>query len=203
MCSVGIQILQNLKDSKVYRHSFVAEKVRSSLATQIKTIREQRGMSQPELAHAMGKSQSWVSRLEDPNQPAPTVPSLLQVAEAYDVDLEIRFGRFSTLIDHIDGLNQESLKVPSFSDELPVLEKKIAVHQALANLYRNQQTHVGYLLTGSTISGTNDRYLSVNEFTKSEGQRTETTTPGTIKLPPIIERTLDRYQSLEASEMRA
>jgi transcriptional regulator with XRE-family HTH domain len=137
--SVGAQVLESLKTSKAYRHAFVGEKVRSSLAAQIKTIREQRGMKQPELAKAMGKSQSWVSRLEDPNQPAPTIPSLLQVAETYDVDLEIRFRRFSTLIDDIDGLSQESLKVPSFEEELSALEKRIAMRAAPAGPYCNHR----------------------------------------------------------------
>jgi hypothetical protein len=66
----------------------------------------------------MGKAPSWVFRLEDPNQPPPTIPTLLQVAEAFDVDLNISFDRFSRLLDRLDKMTPESLEVASFNEEL-------------------------------------------------------------------------------------
>jgi transcriptional regulator with XRE-family HTH domain len=116
--SVSEQLLENFKISREYRHAFVEEKTRTGIAAQIKAIREERSLKQPEFAKAMSKSQSWVSRLEDPNQPPPTIPSLLAVAEAFDVDLEIRFGRFSELLRRLDTITPESLEVPSFEEEL-------------------------------------------------------------------------------------
>jgi transcriptional regulator with XRE-family HTH domain len=116
--SVSEQLFHNFCTGREYRHAFVEEKVRTSIATQIKAIREQRGLKQPEFAQEMGKSQSWVSRLEDANQAPPTIPSLLKVAEALDVDLEIRFGRFSELLQRLDAMTPESFEVPSFDEEL-------------------------------------------------------------------------------------
>ena len=118
MSSVGSQLLGNFKASKEYRHAFVEEKVRTQLAIQIKSIREQREMSRPELAALMGKVPSWVFRLEDPNQAPPTISTLLQVAEAFDVDLDISFRRFSDLIDRIGRITPESFQVPSFEEEI-------------------------------------------------------------------------------------
>jgi transcriptional regulator with XRE-family HTH domain len=123
--SVKEQLLHNFRNSKEYRHAFVEEKVRTSLAAQIKTIREQRGLSQPELAEAMGKSQSWVSRLEDPNQAPPTIPSLLKAAETFDVDLDIRFVRFSELLNRVESMTSESFEVPSFGDELASMAEEM------------------------------------------------------------------------------
>jgi transcriptional regulator with XRE-family HTH domain len=113
-------VLGSLKSGKEYRHAFVEEKVRTSIAAQIYAMRTRAkgGMTQPEFARRMGKSQSWVSRLEDPNQPAPTIASLLKVAEAFDVDLEIRFGSFSTMLRRLDEMTPESLEAPSFTEEL-------------------------------------------------------------------------------------
>jgi transcriptional regulator with XRE-family HTH domain len=116
--SVSDQLLENFKGSREYRHAFVEEKTRTSIAAQIKAIRERHRLKQPEFAKALSKSQSWVSRLEDPNQPAPTIPSLLAVAEAFDVDLEIRFGKFSELLGRLEALTPEALEVPSFEEEL-------------------------------------------------------------------------------------
>jgi transcriptional regulator with XRE-family HTH domain len=80
--------------------------------------RDNGGMTQPEFAQLIGKSQSWVSRLEDPNQAPPTIPSLLKVAEAFDVDLEIHFSGFSALLERLDAVTPESLVAPSFREEL-------------------------------------------------------------------------------------
>ena len=116
MSSAGNQILENFRDSAEYRHAFVEEKLRMQIARQIRLIREQRELSRPALARQMGKSPSWVFRLEDPNEAPPTVTTLLDVARAYDVDIEIRFSPFSKLIHTIDGPT-ESFQVPSFKEE--------------------------------------------------------------------------------------
>jgi transcriptional regulator with XRE-family HTH domain len=114
---VRAQLLDNFKSGKEYRHAFVEEKVRAHIAAQIRAIRESRGLKQPELAAIMGKSQSWVSRLEDANQPPPTIMSLLQVAEAFDVDLEITFSPFSKLLDRLSRMTPDALRVPAFEDD--------------------------------------------------------------------------------------
>lgn len=128
--SVWEQLLHNFRTGKEYRHAFVEEKVRTSIAAQIKAIREQQKLKQPEFAERLHKSQSWVSRLEDPNQAPPTIPSLLQVAEAFDVDLEVRFGRFSELLERLDRMTADSLEVPSFNEELSGLERKVAAQES-------------------------------------------------------------------------
>jgi transcriptional regulator with XRE-family HTH domain len=116
--SVKAQLLHNLKNSKEYRRAFVEEKVRAQLAIQIKTIREQRRMERTTFADLLRKAYSWVFRLEDPNQAPPTIPSLLNVADVFDVDLDIRFRRFSDLLNQIEHMGPESFKVPSFEAEL-------------------------------------------------------------------------------------
>jgi transcriptional regulator with XRE-family HTH domain len=116
--SVKRQLLDNFTNSKEYRHAFVEEKVRTQLAIQIKTIREQRPLTRPEFAALLEKAPSWVFRLEDPNQPPPTISTLLQVAEAFDVDLEISFKSFSDLLNRLERLTPESFEVASFEEEL-------------------------------------------------------------------------------------
>jgi len=75
-------------------------------------------MSRPALAKLMEKANSWVFRLEDPNQSPPTIPTLLKVAEAFDVDLEISFRPFSRLLNRLQHMTADSFAVPSFNDEI-------------------------------------------------------------------------------------
>lgn len=119
------QLLQNLKANDEYRFAFVEEKIQSGLAAQIRAIRLQREMDQKQFAERLGKKVSWVYRLEDPNQPPPTIPSLLDVARTLDVDLEVRFRPFSSLVDEVATLSPRSLEVPSFAEEIPGIEKLI------------------------------------------------------------------------------
>lgn len=118
MSSAKADLLHNLAASRDYRRSFIEEKVRTQLAIQVKTIREQRNMSRPTFASLLGKAASWVFRLEDPNQAPPTIPSLINVADALDVDLDIRFRPFSELLNQIEAMSSESFKVDSFDEEL-------------------------------------------------------------------------------------
>lgn len=134
--SIKSQLLQSFKTGKEYRHAFISESVSTSIAAQIKTIREQRKMSRPELAKAMDKSPSWIFRLEDPNEKPPTVSTLLEVAVAFDTDLNITFGSFSSLLDRLSKLSPESFEVPNFDEELPDLERQVAAEEEVMRKVR-------------------------------------------------------------------
>jgi transcriptional regulator with XRE-family HTH domain len=117
--SLRDSLLQNLDGSEEYRQAFVEETIRTGLAAQIKTIREkwQGGMKQTEFAERLGKSQSWVSRLEDPNAAIPTVPTLLLVASTFDTGLKVCFAPFSELLDDVVNLSPDALYAPSFRED--------------------------------------------------------------------------------------
>lgn len=111
-----LQILRSLKDRE-YRREFVAERVRSSIPLQIRALREQRNkMTQKQLAETLGKAQAWISKLEDPEYGKVTVATLLELAHAFDTDLEIKFRPFSDLLKGIPQ-GTEYFKVPGFDDE--------------------------------------------------------------------------------------
>ena len=113
-------MLQSLQTSKEYRHGFVEEAIRTRIAAQIKTIREQREWDPKKCAEEIGKKVSWIYRLEDPNEALPTIPTLLRVAEAFDVGLDVRFRSFSELLNDVTTLDSESFSVPSFEEELKI-----------------------------------------------------------------------------------
>lgn len=58
------------------------------LATEIRALREARGLSQRELAERVGTTQSAIARLEGGNV-SPSLPTLDKIAEALDAELSV------------------------------------------------------------------------------------------------------------------
>jgi transcriptional regulator with XRE-family HTH domain len=110
-------MLQNLQTGKEYRFAFVEESIHARLTAQIRVMRDQREWDYKKFSDAIGKKVSWAYRLEDPNEAPPTIPTLLQVAQAFDVGLDVRFLPFSKLLDDVTTLRPESFRVASFDEE--------------------------------------------------------------------------------------
>lgn len=117
-------LIHSLDSSVEYRAGFVEEKISSGLAAQIKSIRERLTMNQTEFAKLLGRSQPWVSRLEDPNEPIPTIPTLLAVASKLDIGLKVSFVPFAELLDDMTDLSPERLNVPRFHDDRRLFPRK-------------------------------------------------------------------------------
>lgn len=115
--SARAQLLSSLRDTE-YRHEFIKERVRSSVALQIRALRMQRNnMTQKQLGDAIGMAQTWVSKLENPEYGKMTVATLLRLAEAFDTDLEIKFRPFSRTVDVLPRQGPGYYEVPSFEEE--------------------------------------------------------------------------------------
>ena len=112
------KLLASLKASTEYRQAFVEEAIRSRITAQIASLREREGGDYKAFADKLGKKVAWVYRLEDPNMPLPTIPSLLEVAAACDIGVDVRFCRFSELLHDVSSLINESFQVPPFEEEL-------------------------------------------------------------------------------------
>jgi transcriptional regulator with XRE-family HTH domain len=60
----------------------------AQIADQVSAQRQARGLSQQELAHICGTTQSAIARLEKGGRP-PRIDTLLKIAEALDCDLSV------------------------------------------------------------------------------------------------------------------
>jgi transcriptional regulator with XRE-family HTH domain len=80
-------------------------------------------MTQAQLGTLMGKAQPWISQLENPDYGKWTVATLLDLADAFDTDLEIKFRPFSRSLYELSHQNHEYFQVQSFDEELPALER--------------------------------------------------------------------------------
>jgi transcriptional regulator with XRE-family HTH domain len=124
-------LLDSLNADPEYRHAWNLENVYTSVCFQLRALREQREWSQAALGKEAGMAPERISILEDPNSHTkPTLNTLLRIANACDVGLEVRFVPYSVVIDRSTRTSLKELEVPSFNQELPELEKSIAAEIA-------------------------------------------------------------------------
>lgn len=84
--------------TKEYRDEYLDTFVKGSIAHQIQALREAAGLTQKQFGDLIGKPQSVVSRLEDTEYGAVTVQTLLEIAKARDVALQIKFCDYVDII---------------------------------------------------------------------------------------------------------
>lgn len=137
------RLFEKLK-SKSYRDTYVAEHVRTGIAYQIRALRTQRGWSQKRLAEEMGKPQSVVSRLEDPDYGKVSVQTVLDGAAAFDVALLVQYVSFPEFLRRTRDVSPEALQADSFDERqlLPIALNVVTIPagnpRAIANIYHAQ-----------------------------------------------------------------
>jgi transcriptional regulator with XRE-family HTH domain len=109
--------LQKKLKNKEYRDSFAAEYIYSRIPLKIRAMRERRDLSQQELGKLAAVKQEWVCKLEDPNYGRLTLATLLKLASAFDVGLNVDFVPFSEILDHSTHLSNEDFDVASYDEE--------------------------------------------------------------------------------------
>jgi len=108
-------------EDREYRASYAESFLDTSIATQIRVLREQRELTQAELAELAGMKQSRISALEDANYSRWSIATLKRLARAFDVPLNVGFGTFGGLLADIDGFNRRSLERPAFAADPALL----------------------------------------------------------------------------------
>jgi transcriptional regulator with XRE-family HTH domain len=117
-------LLRRIRRGRETRAKLVESNLDKGIAFQIRATREQRELSQAELARSIGMGQNNISRLESPDYGKHTLSSLKRIAEALDVALIVRFVPFSQYVKWLSGtpyldqgLRPEALAVESFDQE--------------------------------------------------------------------------------------
>lgn len=141
-------LLDSFKRDPEYRHAWNLENVYTGVCFQIRALREQRVWSQTALGKAAKMAPERISILEDPNADTkPTLNTLLRIANACDVGLDVRFVPYGTVIDRSTRTDLKALEVPSFDEELPELEGRnslaiLGAGAALKAQNQNQPTEM-------------------------------------------------------------
>ena len=196
------QLLQSFRDPE-YRRLFVEERLRASVALQIRALRQQHEMTQAELGKAIGMAQTWISKLEDPDYGKMTVATLLRLAGAYDADLEIKFRPFSKTLDSLPTQGPEYFHVPTFEEEFGQPEEAVApttvgTLETLMRATSGPPTHRRWIHLSETIhgeyqSGPYGQMLESQVMVGNQGDVSSTTPrvarASSIRKPPMQELT--------------
>jgi transcriptional regulator with XRE-family HTH domain len=145
----------DLADSE-FAHAYVDEFLSLSIATQLKVLREQRKLTQEELAHLAGMKQERISVLENVNYSSWSINTLRKLAKSLDVVLKVSFETFSSRVTEMKNVTRESLERPSREEELE-LDAKLESPNLLPSYYEPTTAYtqtVGKTATaGQTIVG--------------------------------------------------
>jgi len=148
--------------NKEYRDAFVGSQINVGLPFQIRALREQRQWKQSQLAEKTGMLQPRISAIEAPGGAKFTIETLRRLASAFDVALVVRFAPFSELADQSEGFNPDTFQVPSFEDDLRLIEKKESTSATTTNVpmmsYTSRETAQTQYRCGSSPA-TNSRIL--------------------------------------------
>ena len=117
---------EELRDED-YRYAYAEDFLNTLVATQIKLLREQRGLTQQELAELIGTKQAGISRLENVNYSAWKTKTLRKLARALGVRLRITFETFGTLLDEAESFSQQALQRPEFDSDTAFAEPEAAI----------------------------------------------------------------------------
>lgn len=123
MSELAEQLAQEFSD-KEYAHAYMEEHENMVLAAQIKTLREQRGLTQAQLAELSGMKQERVCALENVEYDAWTIKTLRKLAQAFDTHLDVSFAPFSKGILDVVNLSREKLCVLPRDEDLAAFKKR-------------------------------------------------------------------------------
>src|SRR5260370_21372211 len=104
--------------TKECREAYVAAQINIGIPFQIRALRKSRGWNQEVLAEHAKMAQPRISEIERPGERRPNIETLLRIAAAFDVGLQVRFLPFTELIEWSESFDPENFEVRTFDDEL-------------------------------------------------------------------------------------
>jgi transcriptional regulator with XRE-family HTH domain len=111
------KVLADEFKDKEYREAYADDFLNTKIATQISTIREQRGLTREELGNKIGAKAEGVARLENVNRASWNFRTLSKVAHALDGRLNVSIETYGSLLDEAESFSRESLQRVSFDGD--------------------------------------------------------------------------------------
>ena len=110
-------------NDREYRESAMEATVANLVAWQVRVNREQRGMTQVELAAAMGTQQSAISRLEDTESGDVQISTLVRVAHAFECAVVVKFVSYTEFAGLTSDVHPDRLYAEPFVAKHPITQR--------------------------------------------------------------------------------
>ena len=110
------QLRSELKD-RAYREGYDEAFLDHRIATQIRVIREERPLTQSQLAKAAGMKQSRISAMEDEDYGSWSINTLRRIAYALGVRLKVEFVEWGDLLHDVEHSGREDLERKRFEED--------------------------------------------------------------------------------------
>src|SRR5215216_6009608 len=110
------ELITKLQD-KDYRDAFIASQINIELPFQVRALREERGLTQGQLAEKAGMLQPRISAIETPGKGKLNLDTLLRLASAFDVGLIVRFAPFTEIVEWVKKFSPDTFSVKSFAQD--------------------------------------------------------------------------------------
>jgi transcriptional regulator with XRE-family HTH domain len=131
MSELTEQLRNELKDSE-YREGYDEAFLDHRIATQIRVIREQRGLTQSQLAEAAEMKQSRISAMEDEDYGSWSVNTLRRIAYALGVRLKVEFVEWGDILTEVETSDRAHLQRRRFEDDPAFTEDDVAAVEEMA-----------------------------------------------------------------------
>ncbi len=126
MLNINSSLINELREKK-YRDAYVASQIRISIPFQIRGLRKSRGWNQEFLANEARMAQPRISEMEKPGERRLTIETLLRIASAFDVALQVRFVPFSQIIEDDKSFDPDNFEIKTFETEINELAEAALV----------------------------------------------------------------------------
>lgn len=166
--NIHSSLIAELRD-KSYRDAYVASQIRMGLPFQIRALRISRGWTQLQLAEAAGMSQPRIAEIEKGKRSL-NLETLLRLASAFDVGLDVFFASFGDLVDRKESFEPDTFDALSFSQEIAEAEQRakapetaVAAATGITTYYTCSIT-TGYEITarGTFVGGVGTPTVQLN-----------------------------------------
>ena len=155
MSAISKRVVKEFAD-KDFRDEYVTSRVKRWIASQIRALRQQPGRewSQGELAEKLRTAQSNVSRLENVDYGKFTLQTLLDLASAFDVALQVKFVDHMTFLTGTSDITPDKLTVASYDRVANVMNRvflgEVDQPKISVTIGTSQGLYEGASIVGST-----------------------------------------------------
>jgi transcriptional regulator with XRE-family HTH domain len=92
-----------------FSEGYAESYLNSYIATQLKVLRQQRGLTQTKLADLLGTTQTVISRIENVNYSNWNIGTLKRLARAFELRLRVSFEEYGTLPGDVECFSEKAL----------------------------------------------------------------------------------------------